>query len=309
MKKKKNAINRQDMQKDLDKEFSDFLREQFFRASLKKEFVDDLVKDLDPWKICFVHKNVDQKNNYENYEFYGDKIVSSAAASFIQKKYGDKIKAPVWLTKIYHHIVSSKILAKVGEQVGFSKFIKVNRELIREEMNKKKVPTYIPIEKHKIFMSIIEDTVEAFFGCMSTLLEKRLSRGASLEICTRILHSYYRSVTIDISYENLFDPVTRLKELYQQSLKWFETIPGPDGRKRKTVYLEETVKEAEDGSNLYTYTVYGWMKTKEITERNKKPISSSEGWDPDVTRNEAARKALAYLRDALSVFPQPPAQK
>lgn len=297
------------MQKNLEREFSTFLREQMERASLKKEVIEDLIKDLEPWKVCFVHKNVDPKNNYENYEFYGDKIVSSAAASFIQKKYGDKIKAPVWLTKIYHYIVSSKILAKVGEQVGFSKFIRVNKELLREDLEKRKVPSYIPVEKHKIFSSIIEDTVEAFFGCMSTLLEQKLSRGASLEICTRILHSYYRTVNIDISYENLFDPVTRLKELYQSQLRWFETTTLVKGRRQKTVYLEEKVEEAEDGSNIYTYTVYGWLKEKEISEKNKKVIASQQGWDPDTTRNEAAKNALLYLKDALRALPQPPAQK
>lgn len=296
-------------QRSPDEDFSKFLKEQLSRASLKNDVIDSLIKDLEPWRICFVHKNIDPKNNYENYEFYGDKIVSAAAASFIQKKYGDKIKAPVWLTKIYHHIVSSKILAKVGEIVGFSKFIKVNKQLLREEMNKKKVPSYIPVESYKLFFSIIEDTVEAFFGCLSTLLEDRLSRGSALEICTRILHSYYRTVPIDISYENLFDPVTRLKELYQSQLRWFETTTGPGGRRQKTVYLEEKVKEAEDGSNLYQYTVYGWMGQKEISEGNKVIIARLEGWEPDTVRNETARKALSYLKDRVSNFSQPPPQK
>ena len=286
-----------------DSEFKEFLALQLSRASLKKSIVEELLKDLDSWKKCFTHKTFDEKTNYETLEFYGDKIVMSGAANFIRHNFGDSVNTPVWLTRIYHHIVSSKVLAAVGMKQGFGKFLRINRDLIREDLTKKNVPNYIPIEDHKVYRSIVEDTIEAFFGQLSIALEKKISRGASVEICSRILDSYYRSAKIDISYENLFDPVTRIKELYQSKLKWIETDLDSNGRKYKTKYLVEEVG-LHDGSNIYTYRVYGWLGKKNIRENDKTQISEYSHWDSDVAKVEACKLALTFLKKkGISTIP------
>ena len=279
-----------------DTEFKEFLRQQLSRASLKKSVIQELLKDLDSWRKCFTHKTFNEKENYETLEFYGDKIVMSGAANFIRHSFGENIKTPVWLTRIYHHIVSSKVLAAVGMKQGFSKFLRINRDLIREDLDKKSVPHYVPIEDHKVYRSIVEDTIEAFFGQLSIALEKKISRGASVEICARILDSYYRSANIDIGYDNIFDPITRVKELYQSKLKWSGTDADADGRRTKTKYLVEEIEE-RDGSIIYTYKVYGWYGKKIIRENEKTLIAQHSHWDSDVAKVEACRLALKYLKN------------
>ena len=123
----------------------------------------------------------------------------------------------------------------------------------------------------------------------------------------RIISAFYRAAKIDISYENIFDPITRLKELYQSKLRWMETTPDTRGKRYRTKYIEETVTPS-DGYNVYSYKVYGWMNQKVIAESNKKLIAQSEGWDSDVAKNAACTEALEYLRK-LGHVSIPPAQK
>lgn len=288
-----------------DGDFKKFLSDQLSIASLSKKAIENILSDLSAWKKCFTHKTFDPVNNYETFEFYGDKIVSSSAANYIKINYGDKITTPVWLTKIYHHIISSRILAKVGMDRGFSSFLRFDEAKFRTEMNERKVPSYVNIEAYKGYKSMVEDVVESFFGLLSGILEKKYSRGVSMEICMRIISSYYRSTKIDISYENIFDPVTRLKELYQSKLRWMETTNDANGRRYKTKYIEEEIIP-QSGHNIYRYKVFGWIGEKTITERNKKVIAEAEGWDGDLAKNTACKQALEYLKKIGHVSTPPP---
>lgn len=288
-------------------EFKAFLSDQLRIASLSKKSIDEILQDLNEWARCFTHKTFDSARNYETFEFYGDKIVSSTASNYIKLVYGHKISTPVWLTKIYHHIISSRILARVGIERGFEKFILFDEQKFKAEMAEKKVPSYVDIRSYKGYKSMVEDVIESFFGLLSGIIEKKYSRGASMEICMRIISAYYRSVKIDISYENIFDPITRLKELYQSKLRWAETTTDSNGRRYKTKYIEESVAQ-QDGYNIYTYKVFGWMNQKTITESGKKLIAQAEGWEADVAKNAACTKALEVLKK-YGHESIPPAQK
>ena len=142
--------------------FKSFLSKQLKLASLSDKTIESILENLDEWKRCFTHKSFDPVANYETFEFYGDKIVSSSAANYIKLVYGDKISTPVWLTKIYHHIISSRILAQVGMDRGFEEFIRFDEGKFRAEMTEKKVPSYVNLRSYKGYKSMVEDVIESW---------------------------------------------------------------------------------------------------------------------------------------------------
>lgn len=301
-----------------------FLREQLKRAYLKPEFVEEILQNTKDWEACFTHKSINPRANYETFEFYGDKTLNALTSDYVKKTYTD-INNVVWLTKIFHYITSNKILAQIGFQLGIDKFIKISDEFVAETMTKVNIKTKKEWLSSKNWSSVVEDTMEAFFGCLKLNIERLgYAKGVGFEVCSRILYSYYRETDIDISYDNIFDPITRLKELYQSAtVKWYSHSHS-DGSKVKNRYL--IVEQKTKGEDVYwEASVYAWpsfigkevqcdgkcyhndKKNKDWFYKRATLISSVRDRTEADAKRRAALEALKILKERYELsLPQKP---
>jgi dsRNA-specific ribonuclease len=196
--------------------FKEFIREKLLSTNLfssqgKNERLNiDLFLTggaLSEFKKCFTHKSVDEKMNYEMFEFLGDRVYNQIISFYILNEYaceGKGVKNITWLTKIFHYITGGEFSAKIAMENKFKKYLRYNQF---------KVNSINPL---------LEDCLEAFCGCILYVVRNYLDLDYSIgyAICEKYILNILTRITPDVSYENIFDPVTRLKELYQSVLKW-----------------------------------------------------------------------------------------
>jgi dsRNA-specific ribonuclease len=93
--------------------------------------------------------------------------------------------------------ISKKNFSLLAENLGFGDFISCEKE-IKEQKGK----------------SLLEDVFEAFFGATEMLLDSMVHPGAGYGVCFKILKSIFDDLPISLKYEDLYDPITRLKETF-----------------------------------------------------------------------------------------------
>lgn len=151
------------------------------------------------YQKAFTHVSFDPYNNYEVYEQLGDITVNKFLVWYFYQRfpsfhstYGVKIVA-----RLRIKYGSKQFLSSLAERLGFWKMIRV-AEMISQGKR----------------MSILEDVFEAFIGVTEYIIDQRMHLGLGYLCCYKILKSWLDVVPVDISYEQLFDAKTRLKELF-----------------------------------------------------------------------------------------------
>lgn len=194
------------------------------------------------FEMCFVHPSFDDKNNYELFEHFGDKIVDYSISKYIFDKFpklssgGDNPKVALKIvSKLHLYLRSKDFLSIAGKTLGFQTYISANS---------------IFLEKHNI-VSVYEDIFEAFMSVCDRVINKMTSEDVGYIICYEILKSVYNSLTISIKYQDVFDSITILKEycsksgciepkyiqsdaIPQYSCKIVFDVTTPDGQTYKT---------------------------------------------------------------------------
>lgn len=149
---------------------------------------------------AFTHSSYDEKNNYEYLEFRGDVIVNMITVQYLQRRF-PRVVSVQWLTKLKHNFSGKMSLYQIALDNGFERYIQHH---MRDHEDIK-------------YISMLEDVVEAFFGAIMTISGKSL--GVGYAICYNILSSYYDKRNVSLKWEEVFDPVTRTKEIYDE-LGW-----------------------------------------------------------------------------------------
>lgn len=148
------------------------------------------------WALVFTHKSIDTKRNYETLEFYGDKVMNFAFSQYIRSKFGKELnqeKATLLLNKW----MSKKFQAQLSRQLGLVEYI------------------WFDPEYPKVNISVQEDILEAFFGCLNNILEDKVKRGHGYIYCYDLIEALFKDVDIKLE-EIQKDPKTQLKEIYDK---------------------------------------------------------------------------------------------
>jgi dsRNA-specific ribonuclease len=147
-----------------------------------------------------MYKEAFNYNDYQVYEQIGDSIIGQFIITysyrkfpFLNNKEGVKIVA-----RIRIKYTSSQFLARLAHDLSYFKYI------VAPDMD-----TLSEIKKQ----ALLEDVFEAVIGLTNVLVDKEFGAGTGYIVCYAILTTLYNTVNIDITYENLFDSKTRLKEL------------------------------------------------------------------------------------------------
>ena len=197
-----------------DKEFQNFIVNLLkYRCLLKESIVSkyfDNPEGLKYMRQAFIHKSISSKTgNYELMEFEGDPVLNLCTVEFIRAKFPEIINVGI-NTRIKHTLISGKTLGRLAIENGFEKFLIVDQEL------KKKFDYYPDKFDSDDYVAAYEDTVEAVVGAINNMLNKHETKGVGYRACYNLISSFLEEVNIPTSYEEVFDPISRMKELFDQ---------------------------------------------------------------------------------------------
>lgn len=145
---------------------STFLEKSNIGAILNKETIPF-------WRTCFTHVSYDPNydKNYETLESVGDKILSYTFKTYLYRRYPD-ISASQ-LNNLDQHYMSTHLQALVSSKMGLTNWLRVNGEIPRSS------------EK------IREDVLEAFFGTIDTIFNRKFSIGYGVKTCMKFIEKMF----------------------------------------------------------------------------------------------------------------------
>jgi len=245
-----------------------FISSLLERANLNVLTIQSLTNDenMIEFRKAFTHKSYDNEFNYEYLEFRGDVVVNLVAAQYLRERF-PKIISTTWLTRLKHNIVGKKVLSTIAKREKFVDNIQYDKELRN-------------IKKDSFdYISMLEDTVEAFFGALVLVCRRTRAVGVGYAISYQILKSFYDKQEISLDYEDTFDYVSRVKLIYDPR--------GWDFKKSKqTTYIWS--------DNLFVTTLHAYHpedKTKKII------LAKKTGQTKDQSIEEACKHALNVLKN------------
>jgi dsRNA-specific ribonuclease len=180
--------------------FEKMLRKILEKSKLKNDYINQILKNGMPlYSQAFTHPTADENNNYEPLEFLGDSIVNCVIVWYLSRRFPqlncqDGVKI---LARLKINLVSKKVFASFGNELGFWKYVSADMETRDTKMKK-----------------TLEDVFEAFFGATQKLIDSEIRMGVGYSICYNIIENLFGNMHISLKYEDLYDPKTRLKEVF-----------------------------------------------------------------------------------------------
>lgn len=160
------------------------------------------------FELAFTHKTFDNDNNYELIELMGDTIVNYCVVRYL-REWDKNIKSIKILTRLKHNIISKKELALMAEKLGFFRFVKVGSEL-SEKFSR--MSDYIK-HQNTDYMSLLEDTFEAFMGTLQSVIDENIMSGIGISFCYIFMKTVLDEIKISLESTDILDPKTRFKEI------------------------------------------------------------------------------------------------
>ncbi len=195
-----------------------FITKKFVEQTLKQYGIDHTVKNLDNFKLAFVHvsylkeqqltdkfikllKEIEpiknkadaiplQENSYEVLEFLGDAVIHAVIAEYLFRRYPEKDQG--FLTKLRTKIEKGDTLNRFSRKLGFDKYAIISRNIELSGGRNNNV-------------NIMEDIFEAFMGALK--LE------TNYETCQKFIINFIDS---EIDFADLINNEDNYKELLMQ---------------------------------------------------------------------------------------------
>lgn len=247
--------------------------------------------------------------NYEYYETLGDVVVNSVVVNNIAERL-PAYRNTAWLTRLRHYLISGKVFAQIAHKHHFGDFIRYG-EIVKTNLKLFDNPT-----DYDYYLKLLEDVFEAFLGCISNIIMapvEQFGLGKNFAVVNQVAYNISGSFinTIDIAalkYEDIFDPVSRLKELYNKQ-KWNDSYYNEiDNAQKNPEYNalydkpNRTAKEEERLKELnrvrYTISVKGWPNDNEIFLVKYGVVNGSNKKD---VKNRASQLALEILKNKYKI--------
>jgi dsRNA-specific ribonuclease len=186
-------------------DFSVFLSNLIAKTELDSSHQSILLDPLsiDIYRKAFTHVSADASNHYEVYEQLGDITVNKFLVWYFHHRLAR-------IGGLFHSTLGVKIVARLRIKYG-------SKQHLSEIADRLQFWPHIRITESVSQgkrMSILEDVFEAFIGATEYLVDTRIMMGLGYVACYRLLKRLFDPMPIDISYEQLFDAKTRLKELF-----------------------------------------------------------------------------------------------
>lgn len=244
-------------------------------GNVKSEMADALLTTevMRMFEKAFVSKLTDSFDNYEMIEFTGDSFLKAYSAKFITTRF-PMVQNPEWLTRLRQFYEKGSTLATIAHGEGFDRFVVVPPKMVRTLDNEP-------------YRATLEDVFEAFIGTVVTAFDRVHPDGVGYAVGKNIAFHYYYKIDIELSRDFLWDPVSRLKEMYDRY--WNSS----------TRLMYHT--KYDERTKMYTVEVYGWLHMPKgtlksaFTYQNAKLIASASDSSEFMAKNTAAKKALEIV--------------
>ena len=184
------------------KHFQEKIRSILALSTLKPRYITKITnpEGMLLYAQAFTHSSMNSVN-YEWLEILGDATLNKCIVWYINNRFpqlhnegGVKV-----IARLKINLVSKNNFSEIAEELGMLPFIQINEENLKTKINLK---------------NILEDVFEAFFGTTEMLIDKCISPGAGYGICYHLLKNIMDRKHISLKYEDLYDPITRLKETF-----------------------------------------------------------------------------------------------
>lgn len=211
-------------------EFKAFLKRVLKeKGGLSKEYRDVLLTDESVvlYGDAFTSQDVDELNNYQWSEQYGDLTGNKFIVSYMYERFPQlKCEAGVKVAaRLRINYGSKQTFSSIAENLGFWPFITATNEVRSRE----KKP-------------LLEDAFEAFLGVTEQVIDGAFGIGSGYAAVYTMLKSIFDEMPISLKYEDLYDAKTRLKELFDMF-----------GEKLGPLVYEENKGEGTVVSRVYRY--------------------------------------------------------
>ena len=256
---------------------------------------------------AFTHESYDEKQNYERYEFVGDSIVNNAVASYLAHTRFPDIPGVKWLTRLKHNLVSKKTLARLAYDSGFLPHIRCGG-VVADMMRR---PVVDLGHCSKDFLSVLEDTFEAFVGALQDVVDSGGGSRIGGMVADALVRSFLDTVDIPLDYELNFDAKTRFKQLCDRYGWGFSVVPHGRAAARDCTMTHKQDKQVGGGlagrtavghQTEHVVEVFGYpLHDKRKAPQNRVLLCTVRGLENDRTQQEAAKRALQILEADYSI--------
>lgn len=164
---------------------------------------------LNLYEKIFTSPTIDPVNNWENCELLGD-VVSNAAIVMILYQKFPQLRHPLGfkvMARLKILYVSKKIFHQFSDKLGFIPYIKVDPALMENRLK------------------VLTDVFEAFIGATQLIFDSNFDTGVGYAVVYAIISSLLNEMPISLKYNDLYDSVTRVKELFEY--REFKNKLGP----------------------------------------------------------------------------------
>lgn len=160
--------------------------------------------DKNMFSDAFTHSSFDSFYNYEVLETLGDNIVNKCIVWYLSERF-PQINCPAGKeisSKLKISLVNWKSYSDFAKELGFSPYILWD--------GKGPGGNLINIGK------LEEDVFESFFGVISYIIDMSFGVGSGYNVCYNIMRKLLDTRNISLRYEDIVDPKTQLKEIFDQ---------------------------------------------------------------------------------------------
>ena len=208
-------------------DFKELIRNILSRSRIKEHYITHLLDDeaMRIYDCVFTSDTADSVNNYEMYEQMGDVLAGSFLIWYMYRRFPHLqcTEAVKIVARLKINYGARASFFEIADKLGFWPFISATED-----------------ERSHIRKDLLEDVLEAFIGATAFILDNKIRRGVGYDIVYEILSSIFDEIHISLRYEDLYDAVTRLKEV-------FDYFKDGIGTQKKHFVKEE---------KLTTFTLY-----------------------------------------------------
>lgn len=188
-------------------EFKDFIVGLLKTTGMSKKYIELITDETAMFEFqkAFTAQGVHPVNNYQFYEILGDATTNKCVVFYFMRRFpeifrdrtglGGNMGPVAIMARLKQNGISKKTYGKFAKSLGFWEFIVATEE------------------ERKSTTKLLEDTFEAFCGCLETLIDERVLEDTGYTIVRRFMKNLMDKENVSINYTDLYDPKSRLNEM------------------------------------------------------------------------------------------------
>lgn len=245
-------------------EFINYISNLVTLGKLNPEYVKTITspESMNLYATAFTSASADAEHNYEPLEFIGDATMNKIIVWYLIDRFPqfmnpENVKT---MARLKINMIGKTTFAHLARELGTERFITCSDE---EWVTSK--------------TKLLEDTLEAVIGALELQIDTLIYPGSGYSICYNILKPVLDKIDISLKHEDLYDAVTRLKEVFDA----YSKIIG------KLQY----VTEQTEGKQEFTVKVFSEK------DRVRSEIGRGYGRSKKGAQNAAAENAIHSLSE------------